>query len=154
MKTIDSKTKKLDGPVIIAEAVKQGNTAGHPPATALAAVAAETQLDDALLKQFGNTVFLSHRGKEKNRNKMIGRAFNVDTGKNFITNALDFISYLQEQGITHYTTWFVGADFLNAFRFFQRMTRKKDTQIGIAERDEGGYIVYIKIGKDPIPEGF
>ena len=85
---------------------------------------------------------------------MIGRAFNVDTGKNFITNGLDFISYLQEQGITHYTTWFVGADFLNAFRFFQRMTRKKDTQIGIAERDEGGYIVYIKIGKDPIPEGF
>lgn len=154
MELIDSKKKKLEGPSIIAEAVKQGNTAGYPPATALAAVAKETQIAGAVVKQFGNTVFLSHRGKGDNRNKMIGRAFNVDTGKNFITNALDFISYLQKEGITHYTTWFTGADFLNGFRFFQRMTRGTDTQIGIAEREEGGYIVYIRIGKDPIPEGF
>jgi hypothetical protein len=100
--------------------------------------------------QFGNTVYLSHRGKGKNSKKMVGRAFNVDTGKNFVNNSLRYINYLQKKGITHYTTWFNGDDFLNGFRIFQRMTKGSDTQIGIARREDSGYIVYTKIGKEPI----
>ena len=99
-------------------------------------------------------VSMGHRGKGQNRKKMVGRAFNVDTGQvTSLTTRCRYIRYPAEtSGITHYTTWFNGDGFLNGFRVFQRLTKGSDTHMGIARRDDGGYIVYIKIGKEPITE--
>lgn len=158
MEYISSTDQKLEATDILVRAAYSNNGAGadigqiYPPATILATVAKEMSLPGSDVKQFGNTIFLSHRGKGSNRNKMVGRAFNVDTGRNFVNNSLQYINYLQKRGVTHYTTWFNGEGFLNGFRIFQRMTKGSDTQIGIARRSEGGYIVYIKIGEQPIPE--
>jgi hypothetical protein len=158
MNIVDSKERKLEGPEILVLAVTSNNGAGaavgniYAPDVAFAAIAKELKMPSADIRQYGNTVFLGHRGKGPNRNKMVGRAFNLDTGRNFVNNSLQYIRYLQKRGITHYTTWFNGEGFLNGFRVFQRMTKGSDTQIGIARRNEGGYIVYIKIGKQPILE--
>ncbi len=156
MEIVDSRQKKLEGPDILVMAAYSNNGASaavgevYPPGTALAAIAKEMSMPRSDTVQFGNTVYLSHRGEGKNSKKMVGRAFNVDTGKNFVNNSLRYINYLQKKGITHYTTWFNGDDFLNGFRVFQRMTKGSDTQIGIARREDSGYIVYTKIGKEPI----
>jgi|TARA_R110000744_G_scaffold175897_2_gene294695 hypothetical protein len=156
MEIIDSRQKKLEGPEILVMAAYSNNGAAaavgevYPPGIALAAITKELSMPRADIVQFGNTIYLSHRGKGKNNKKMVGRAFNVDTGKNFVNNSLKYINYLQKKGITHYTTWFNGQDFLNGFRVFQRFTKGSDTEIGIAERENDGYIVYIKIGKKPI----
>lgn len=152
MDMVDSKIERLPGPVVVAKAAENMGTGDYPAATALAMVAKEMQMDSADIKQLGNTVFLAHRGVGNNRNKMVGRAFNMDIGRNFLTNALDYITYLQEKGITHYTTIFRGGSFLNAFKFFQRMTKNTDTTILIGTQQDGSYVAYIKIGKDPIPE--
>ncbi len=158
MDIVDSNEKKLEGPEILVLAAYSNNGAAasigdvYAPDVALATIAQELKMPSADIRQYGNTVFLGHRGKGQNRNKMVGRAFNVDTGRNFVNNSLQYIRYLQKRGITHYTTWFNGEGFLNGFRVFQRLTKGSDTNMGIARRDEGGYIVYIKIGKRPILE--
>jgi hypothetical protein len=158
MDIVDSNEKKLEGPEILVLAANSNNGAAasigdvYAPDVALATIAQELKMPSADIRQYGNTVFLGHRGKGQNRNKMVGRAFNVDTGRNFVNNSLQYIRYLQKRGITHYTTWFNGEGFLNGFRVFQRLTKGSDTQIGIGKRADNGYIVYIKIGKQPILE--
>tara|TARA_R100000005_G_scaffold96667_1_gene85773 strand:+ start:7598 stop:8080 length:483 start_codon:yes stop_codon:yes gene_type:complete len=158
MDIVDSNDRKLEGPEILVLAANSNNAVAasvgdtYAPDVALATLAEEIKMPSADIRQYGNTVFLGHRGKGQNRSKMVGRAFNADTGRNFVNNSLQYIRYLQKRGITHYTTWFNGDSFLNGFRVFQRLTRGSDTNIGIARREEGGYIVYIKIGKQPIIE--
>ena len=157
MEIIDSNDKKLDPPEILIRAVDGNNGAAaevgviYPLATALATIAREMQMPRAEMVQVGNTLFLSHRGKKNNKRKMVGRALNVDTGRNFCNNMLEYAHGLQKRGITHYTTWFNGEGFLNGFRLMQRVADRADTDIGIATRDEGGYIVYVRFGKQPVP---
>ena len=103
MQTVDSNQKLLDTPSIITMAADQlGNMykgSKLPLQTILATIAKETSLPDADVVQVGNTVFIGHIGKGKNKTKMHGRPLNVDTGKNFIRNMLKYGGYLQKQGI-------------------------------------------------------
>ena len=87
MKVIDSKQELVPEPTIIVLSVDQINTK-YPLATALAIIAKEGSMPSADIRQFGNTVFLSHRGSGENQNKMVGRAFNIDTARNYISNVL------------------------------------------------------------------
>ena len=104
METISSKDRELPSGEIVVKAIEQVGTGDTPIATALAILAKEGTLETADTIQFGNTVFLANRGVGPNKNKMVGRAFNVDTGRNYLNNCLDYIEYLRKKGITHYTT--------------------------------------------------
>ena len=68
----------------------------------LASVAKETTMENADVVQVGNTVFIGHKGKGANKSKMVGRAFNVDTGRNFINNILNYLNYLQNKKLCNY----------------------------------------------------
>lgn len=153
MELVDSEEEKLSPQDIIIKSTENIGTGEYSLATALAIVAKETTMKGADTKQFGNTVFLAQRGTGKNKKKMVGRAFNLDIGKNFINNGLAYVSYLQKKGITHYTTTFEGDDYLNAFVLFQRIVKDIDTNISIGKKSDGSYIVFIKLGKEPIPKG-
>ena len=86
---------------------------------------------------------------------MVGRAFNADLGRNFVVNGFKYFTYLQKKKITHYTTTFEGSMFLNAFKIFQRRAKKQDTEIGIGrlKRSPNTYVVFIRLGKEPLAEG-
>ena len=152
METIDSKQQKLDIPEIIIRAVQQLTGAEDAPMqAALLAIAEEGGMDSADTVQIGNTVFLAHRGKGDNKNKMAGRAFNIDTGRNFIANSVEYLQYLQDKNITHYSTEFEGDRLLPAMRMLQkRLTKTEDSAlyIGVTEDDE--YLIYIKLGEEPV----
>ena len=152
METVNSKDKKLESGEIIVMALHQIGTGDMPMATALAIIAREGTLETADTTQIGNTVFLAHRGTGDNKNKMVGRAFNVDTARNFIDNCLDYMEYLREKGITHYTTIFEGSEVLKLMQFLQRFLESTDTNIYIGEDANNKYIAYVKLGNDPIPE--
>ena len=154
MKTTNSNNNKLPSAEIIAKTLQQIGSKQVPFATALAIVAKEGSLETADSIQIGNTVFLAHRGKDANSNKMVGRAFNVDTGKNYIRNALEYMEYLHKKGITHYTTMFEGSEVLKMLQFIQRTVKNIDTNIYIGRRKSGGYIAYCKFGADSIPKVF
>ena len=155
MKTVDSSKKELTTPEIVVESITQLNNLQDevdlPLETALLAIAKEGSMESADTVQIGNTVFIAHRGEGKNKSKMVGRAFNMDTGRNFIANSIKYLQYLQEKNITHYSTEFEGDTLLPAMQMLQKRLKKTSDSamyIGITEDDE--YIVYVKLGKDSI----
>ena len=152
MKTVDSKKQELTTPEVVIQAVEQlGDTEDTPIQTTLLAIAKEGSMENADTIQIGNTVFLAHRGVGDNKNKMVGRAFNIDTGRNFISNAVKYLQYLQEKNITHYSTEFEGDTLLPAMQMLQKRLKKTSDSamyIGITEDDE--YLVYIKLGEEPV----
>ena len=154
MKVIDSKQELVQEGVIIALSVDQINTK-YPLATALAIVAKEGSMPSADTKQFGNTVFLSHRGKGQNQNKMVGRAFNVDIARNYISNVLMYLEYLRIRGITHYTTMFNGSEVLKLVKIIERTLEDNTDTVGFireATNSDAEYMAFVKFGKQRIPE--
>ena len=154
MKVIDSKQELVQEGVIIALSIDQINTK-YPLATALAVVAKEGSMPSADTKQFGNTVFLSHRGKGQNQNKMVGRAFNIDIARNYISNVLMYLEYLRVRGITHYTTMFNGSEVLKLVKIIERTLEDNTDTVGFireATNSDAEYMVFVKLGKQRIPE--
>lgn len=150
METVNSNSEVLNTSEVIAMALEQLNSKKYTLDAAFKIIAKEAETADIV--QFGNTVFLANEGKNGSKNKLVGRAFNVDTARNFIDNCLDYMEYLREKGITHYTTIFEGSEVLKLMQFLQRFLESTDTNIYIGEDANNKYIAYVKLGNDPIPE--
>lgn len=152
MKTVDSKKQELGIPEIIAQYLEQTMTEDDPPIQAqLLATVREGTLEGADVVQIGNTVFFAHRGKGENKYKMVGHSFSVDTGRNFIANCIKYLQYLQDKNITHYHTNLADDELIPAMQMIQKRLKKTEDSamyIGVTEDDK--YLVYVKLGKDPI----
>jgi hypothetical protein len=136
---VDSKEKPLSAPTIISMSVGGGTLReGVTPQSALISISKELTMESADVLQVGNTVFLAHRGKDKNKNKLHGRAFNVDTARNFVANTIKYLKLLQNKGVTHYSVDFDTGTIEPAVR-----------AIGKAFRDTGveGYMMKGQKGK-------
>jgi len=152
METIDSNQEKIAPGQVMTIAAKQLQE-NLPIEAMLTALAKETSMESADLVQVGNTVFLGHKGKGANKNKMVGRAFNVDTGRNFIRNMLNYLGYLQEKNITHYSSQFKGETYIPAMRVLEKKLTDKDSTLGVGRTESKEYVVFIRIGKDPLGTG-
>jgi len=152
METVDSKQQELDIPQIIIRSLEQLQDEDDPPIQAqMLSVVAEGAMENADTVQIGNTVFLAHSGKGDNKNKMAGRAFKIDTGRNFIDNSVKYLQYLQEKNVTHYSTDLADDTLLPAMKILQKRLRKTEDSalyIGVTEDDE--YIIYGKLGEELI----
>ena len=154
MRVIDSKEELVTEARIVVLSVDQVNTK-YPLAVALALIAKEGSMPSADTKQFGNTVFLTHRGVGENQNKTVGRAFNIDTARNYINNVLVYLEYLRVGGITHYTTMFSGSEVFKLIKIIERtLENSTDTVVFIKEatKSDGEYMAFVKFGKQRIPE--
>ena len=135
-------------------AVNNLDTGEMPIQSVLMAIHKETSMDGCEVVNIGNTVFIGHRGKGKNKTKVVGRPLNVDTGRNYIKNMLRYGAYLQEQGITHYTTQFEGSELLPAMRVIHKRLQDTDTEFAVGRTEDDAHVVYIKFGKEPLNEKF
>ena len=153
METIDSNQEKIAPGQVMAIAAKQLNEDNIPVEAMLASVAKETAMENADIVQVGNTVFLGHKGKGANKSKMVGRAFNVDTGRNFINNILNYLNYLQNKKFTHYASQFKGDTLLPAMRALEKRMADKDSNIAVGRGQDGQYVVFINLGKEPLKVG-
>ena len=108
VEVVDSKEKPLPAPAIISMAAKEENltTSGKKitPAAALAGITKELTMPSVDVAQVGNTVFVAHKGEDKN--KLHCRLFNVDTARNLVNNTVKYFNILQQKGITHYSADF------------------------------------------------
>jgi hypothetical protein len=154
METVNSNNKQLPGAEIVIKAVEQIGGNKRPIEDTLAMIKKEGTLPTADITQFGNTVFLGNRGKGDNKHKMLGKAFNVDTGKNYINNVLDYLEYLREKGITHYRAAFKDSEVLKLMQFIRRVLKDTDSNIHIARVKDGSYVAFVKLGSDSIPRAF
>jgi len=156
---VDSKERELELSEILVRAAFSNNGAVSTvddlplsPQVVLAVLSNEMSMPEVDVKQFGNTLFITHSGKGENRKKVVGRALNSDTGRNFMNNALQYAAYLQEKGVTHYSTEFEGTSYLNAFKVLQRLFQSIDSTVAIGRlEDENSYRAFVLFGKDPIP---
>lgn len=149
---VDSTKQPLQAPEIIMTAASELNNTGRPVGNVIAALAQELAMPNTDQVQIGNTVFIGHRGKGKNKNVMEGRALNLDTARNFMRNGLKYISYLQRKGVEYYRTDFDEKQYLTAFQFWYNKSEGTDTEIDVVQLDTGGYRAFIKIGEDSLAE--
>ena len=154
MQTVDSNQKQLDIHTIIIMAVNNLNTGDKSLKEVLASIITEAQQKTCEVVNIGNTVFIGHRGKDKNKTKMVGRPLNVDTGRNYIKNMLKYIAYIQGQGITHYSSQFNNESLLPAMRVMDKRLQDTDTELIVIPTKNNKYVVLIKIGEEPLSERF
>ena len=154
MQIVDSNQKQLDIHTIITMAVNNLDTGEMPIQTVLVSIVNETQRETCEVVNVGNTVFIGHRGEGKNKNKMVGRPLNVDTGRNYIKNMLKYGAYIQGQGITHYSAQFKGSELLPAMRVIHKKLQETDTEFAVGKTEDEAHVVYIKFGKEPLSEKF
>jgi len=128
---VDSTQEQLPGPVIIAMSVEQlHQQEGLPKQALMLSIAKETTMEDADVVQIGNTVFLTHLQEQKGKLYGVGRAFNVDTARNFVDNGFKFFTYLQEKGVQQYITYYRGSIYDQAFDAFKRRADRQAIQYG------------------------
>jgi len=154
MEIVDSNKKQLDIHTIMIMAINNLDTGDKSLKQVLASIVTEAQQKTCEVVNIGNTVFIGHKGKDKNKTKMVGRPLNVDTGKNYIKNMLKYIAYIQGQGITHYTSQFNNESLLPAMRVMNKRLQDTDTELAVRPTKNGKYVVFIKIGKELLSERF
>jgi hypothetical protein len=126
MDTVDSKEEVLPFPVVVTRSAQRLIDAGGinlPLQVILIALAKEATLETANVYQAGNTVFIGHISPDKKR--MWGRALNMDTPRNLINNALQYLRYINKIGVRDYYTNFNNPSFASAFKFMEKSSIAK-----------------------------
>jgi hypothetical protein len=149
MRVVNSSKEELPPASIIAIYVDGTDKGGRSTHEILTMIAKEGSLENADVAQFGNTVFLGHIGTT-NTTKMVGRALNVDTAKNFITNVLKYIRYLQGKGITHYATQISDDKLLGVLKIVKRKLERRDSEVRILPTGSGGHAMFVNLGSEPV----
>lgn len=83
MQLVDSRERDLSGPEIIMIAAKNLDDGSVPLQKMLLLIAKELNIEGTKPIQVRNTVFITHHGKGKNKNKAVGVVLNADTTHNF-----------------------------------------------------------------------
>ena len=96
------------------------------------------------IKQIGNTVFISHFSKDKVETST--RAFNKDSARNFVANAVEYTTGLAESGVKRMTVDFKGESIK------QMLMAVAKSPIAVAnwgmqifKTDDGGYRAYVNL---------
>jgi len=154
-KVVDSRKQKLPGPNVIALSVEE-LAPKHLRDKIMAMIAKETTIPNTDMVQFGNTVFITH--VKEDMEKSWGRAFNVDTAKNFVANGFRFFTHLQDMGVKRYVTSYQGDIYDAAVKVWKK---RADTQEVEDENDrteiimgkakkKGETVVFIRLGSEPL----
>ena len=146
---IDSKVTQLEPAQIITEFAGSYNSTEYPTEVVLASIMKEITMPDTDLVQFGNTAFIGHRGKGKDKHKMVGRGLTVDTAQNFVSAGFKFFDHLKELGITNYITQYDGPIYDKAFEVWKRQADKDNagTKIAVGRLANGNSQAYVSLAK-------
>ena len=98
MGVVNSKEKALPPAAVIAMALEEVGTGDMPVETVMMTIVKEAETVDVV--QIGNTVFFGHFGEGANKNRVVGRPFNADVGRNYVRNILKYAGYLQKRDVT------------------------------------------------------
>tara|TARA_R100000951_G_scaffold30949_1_gene26589 strand:+ start:153 stop:617 length:465 start_codon:yes stop_codon:yes gene_type:complete len=149
---VDSKQDPLPGPTVIIMALENAPKSEYSNQVKLLAISKELTMESVDTVQIGNTVFLAHKGKKSNKNKMVGRMFNVDTARNMIANYVQYLKILQNKGVTHFSFDIDDDFYLPAVKSVTKRLEDSGIRVGVSKfKNKNGYRVYFRIF--PSPEG-
>lgn len=141
--TVDSKKDQLSIPEIITQAVYNNPPKDVPPYAAILSIVKEGTLPNTEVKQYGNTVFITHFGEDKDL--AVGRALNIDTAKNFIINGEEYFRDLVRGGTRKFVAQFDQRSFATAFMAFKRKPITTEMDMWMGETTTGKTQVRISL---------
>ena len=148
---VDSTQEPLPAPSVLSMAAAELDLKGITVEAAMVGLAHEMSLPDVDLVQVGNTVFVGHRGKKGQKAKMVGRAFNVDTARNFVNNYVKYLTVLQGKGITHYSIDFDGEELVPIAKAVGKRVHELGIRTSLGTLEGGvGHRVFFLL--EPTPE--
>jgi hypothetical protein len=147
---VDSKQEPLPTPSVVMLSLKNTTESKYSDQARLLAVAKEMTMETADVVQVGNSVFLAHRGKKANKNKMVGRMFNVDTARNMIVNYVQYLKILQDKWVTHFSFDIDDDFYLPAIKSVTKRLEDSGIRVGVSKfKNKNGYRVYFRIFPSP-----
>ena len=154
MSIIDSKQTQLEPAQIVLEFAGNYNSTEYSTQVVMTALMKELTMPNVDIMQFGNTVFIGHRGKGDKKNLMWGRGLTVDTAQNFISAGLKYFTHVQELGINRYVTDYNGDVYDSAFKTWNYMMarQKLDSRIAVGRKPSGDSRAWVTLGKIPLSE--
>lgn len=133
--TVDSKKDQLSIPEIITQAVYNNPPKDVPPYAAILSIIKEGTLPNSEVKQYGNTVFITHF--DETRDLAVGRALNIDSAKNFIINGEEYFRDLVRGGTRKFIAQFDQRSFATAFMAFKRKPITTEMEVWMGETTTG-----------------
>ena len=133
MKIVDSNENLLSTPEIITLSASENTTL--PLATTLMAIVKEGSMPNTEVKQYGNTVFITHFSKD--RDLAVGRALNIDSARNFIDNGAEYFADLVRNGTTKFVAQFKQKSFALAFKALQKRPVTTEQRLWIFDTVDG-----------------
>jgi len=131
MGQIDSKKESLLSlPVVVLKAIEQGDLRSLTPAAVIASILKQASMENGHIVQYGNTVFIGNTNKSGNL--VYGRAFNVDTPKNFMSNGVHYLKYLMKKGVKKYISVFNNPAIASAFKHLEKSPLKDQISVRLA----------------------
>ena len=143
-KTVDSKEEQLSIPEIITQAVYNNPPEGTPPYAAILGIVKEGTLPNTTVEQYGNTVFITHFARDKK--VALGRALNIDTANNFISNGEHYFQDLVRGGTKTFLAQFNQPSFARAFMLFKRKPITTKMRMAMGKTPKG--YVQVRIDLD------
>ncbi len=140
---IDSKQEMLDGIDVVGKSLADNarNMSNQQIQAEMLALAKAAQTPEYTIDQFGNTVFFTGKGKHKKLDVAVGYLYNVDTAKNFINNATEYLNALRRRKINYYTATVAGSTYVPIIKL---LARKFPMKL-VKSRSDDVYAMTIKL---------
>lgn len=135
MDLVNSKERELSIPEIVSQAAATQSKSELPIQTILVAFVKEASMPDTEVKQYGNTVFITHFSKDKDL--AVGRALNMDIAKNFVYNGTEYLRDLVRGGTTKFVAQFDQKSFATAFTILKRTPVTTDMKMWVVDTPKG-----------------
>lgn len=143
MAQVDSKERLLSIPEIVTQVSATQSKSGLPLQVMLLAFVKEGSMPNTEVKQYGNTVFITHFSED--RDLAIGRALNLDTARNFVANGDEYFRDLVRGGTRKFVAQFKQKSYAMAFEAFKRRPITTEQRIWIVNTPKGNTQVRIAL---------
>lgn len=135
MAQVDSKERQMSISEIVVQATATQSKRDIPLQAALLAFVKEGSMPNTEVKQYGNTVFITHFSKDKDL--AVGRSLNMDTARNFLENGRKYFQDLVRNGTKKFVAQFNQRSYTMAFAVLKRRPITTKQRMWIADTSKG-----------------
>ena len=139
---VNSAQRKLDKMAIVHIALENTDSQ-HPLDVALPAVITEMSQPNTAVQQFGNTIFVLHKGQD---GKGVFKAFNADTAPNFFLSSKQFLQWAAQQGMKLIVTDFKDPQIMRVIKMISEKPPLPGMGFQSYKLQDGGTRVAVNLG--------
>jgi hypothetical protein len=117
---ISSDEKQLSISEIMVYALQEQDMPKDMLAPSMAALVQEGAMPDTDVRNYGNTVFITHFKTKDGVKAVFSRGLNADTARNYLSNGEEYFKYLMGEKVDYFVTFFEDARLKTIFRYIER----------------------------------